>query len=154
MKGTTLPRFFPPVFILTILMLTALLLGGCGKSGRPSPQKTQETFTITGHSLSPMGDCLVAKGTVNGAVQNVDQLILEVAPIQSQEDCPGCPFVPRETGEFSQDDIQLDIQNGQFMFSYCPSIQAPLYRWRIVGRNAFRGLPYVTTTPRILVMPQ
>ena len=154
MKYATTHRFFSAVLIMTSLMLAAVLLGGCGKSGMPSPRKTQETFTITEHTLSAMGDCVVAKGTASGAVKNVESIILEVAPIQSYDDCPGCPFTPRESGEFPVADIQLDPQNGQFMFSYCPSIQAPMYRWRLVGKNVFRGLPYATTTPKILVMPE
>jgi len=154
MKYATTHRFFTVVLILTTFTLAAALLIGCGKSGMPSPRKNLETFTIAAHTLSAMGDCVVAKGTASGAVKNIDHIVLEVSPIQSYDDCPGCPFTPRESGEFSVADIQLDPQNGQFMFSYCPSVQAPMYRWRLVGKNVFRGLPYATTTPQIMVVPQ
>ncbi|MCC8194759.1 MAG: hypothetical protein LIP28_08965 [Deltaproteobacteria bacterium] len=152
MKRATLYRLLPVVCLTGLLILTALC-GGCGKSGMPSPKKTQDTFTITGPALSPMGDCLVARGTAQGAIRNVEYITLEISPIQSYDDCPGCPFVPRESGEFAASDIQLDPQSGQFMFSYCPAERAPMYRWRLVGRNVFRGLPFATTTPQVMVMP-
>lgn len=140
--------------LLCLGVFAALLLGGCGKSGMPSPKKTQDTFTISGHALSSMGDCVVARGTVNGAIQNVEFIALELAPIESYDDCPGCPFVAREYGEFTAHDTQLDEKTGQFMFSFCPASDAPMYRWRLVGKNAFRGLPFATTTPRVMVMQQ
>lgn len=135
------------------MILAACLFGGCGKSGMPSPKKTQETFTITGAALSAMGDCVVARGKIQGAAQNVETLVIELAPIDSYDDCPGCPFVAREYSEFSDYAAQLDDKTGDFMFSYCPASPAPMYRWRLVGKNVFRGLPYATTTPQIMVMP-
>ena len=154
MKHSTPYQSYTVIFLLALCMIAAMLLGGCGKTGMPSPKKTQDTFTIVDHSLSAAGDCVVAKGTAKGAIQNVEYLVLEVAPIQSYDDCPGCPFVPRETGEFTAADAQIDLQSGQFLFSYCPSVEAPMYRWRLVGKNVFRGLPYASTTPQVMVIPQ
>lgn len=119
----------------------------------PQPKKTQDTFTITGQTLAAMGNCLVASGTVAGAIQNVSAITLELAPIDSYGDCPGCPFVAREYGEFSASDAQLDEETGQFMFSFCPATAAPMYRWRVVGTNVFHGLPFPSTTPQVMVMP-
>ena len=149
-------RFSHCVFCAVILVvgLATCLLGGCGKSGAPSPKKTQDTFTITGAALSPMGNCVVARGTVTEAPQNVESITLELAPIDSYDDCPGCPFVAREYGEFSDFAAQLDNNTGEFMFSYCPATPAPMYRWRLVGKNVFRGLPYATTTPQVMMMPE
>lgn len=154
MKHLTVYRYSIFAGLLCLSLFAALPLGGCGKSGMPSPKKTQDTFSITGQALSPMGDCLVARGTVNGAIQNVEFITLELAPIESYDDCPGCPFVPREYGEFTEYDAQLDAKTGQFMFSFCPASSAPMYRWRLVGKNAFRGLPFATTPPQVMVMPQ
>ena len=141
-------------FVLAVAFLALFPLGGCGKAGMPTPKKTQDTFTITGAALSAMGDCVVARGTVTGAVRNAEFITLELAPIDSYDDCPGCPFVAREAGEFSDFEAQLDDETGQFMFSYCPVETAPMYRWRLVGKNVFRGLPYATTTPQVMVMPE
>lgn len=146
-------RRFSPYALCTVI-LTVCLFGGCGKSGFPSPKKTQDTFTITEATLSPMGNCFVARGTITGAPQNVENILLELAPIDSYDDCSGCPFVAREYGEFSDYDAQLDDSTGEFMFSYCPSSPAPMYRWRLVGKNIFRGLPHATTTPQIILMPE
>ena len=142
-----------PLLACCLLLGAACLLAGCGKSGMPSPKKTQDTFTITGHALAPMGDCVVARGAVSGAIRNVEFITLELAPINSYDDCPGCPFAARESGEFTAADAQLDETTGQFMFSFCPAETAPMYRWRLVGKNAFRGLPFATTTPQVMVIP-
>ena len=138
------------VFFLCCLALVLFLVAGCGKSGMPLPKKTQDTFTITGASLSPMGDCVVARGTVTGAANLIDKLVLEMAPIESYDDCPGCPFVAREFMEYSSSDIQLD-PTGQFLLSFCPATDAPMYRWRLVGKNVFLGLPHTTTTPQVMM---
>ena len=142
-------RYFFPF----CLFLFFLALANCGKSGLPVPKKTQETFTIPVATLSSMGDCLVARGEVSGAIQSVDTMILEVAPIDFYDNCPGCPFVAREYGEFSTSGMQLDKETGQFIFSFCPALDAPMYRWRLVGKNIFPGLPHVTTSPQVMVMP-
>lgn len=139
--------------VICFFLMGAALLAGCGKAGMPSPKKVQDTFTITGASVSAMGNCLVARGTVKGAIELVDSVAFELAPIDSYDDCPGCPFVAREYGEFNTSDMQLDLETGEFLFSFCPAVEAPMYRWRLVGRNVFRGLPYATTTPQVMVMP-
>ena len=127
------------------------VVSGCGKEGPPSPKKTQDTFTISNAGVSFMNDCLVARATVNGAVDNVDAVTFEIAPIQAFDECPGCPFVPAEYLEFPRNAMQLDPQSGQFLISFCPSAKAPMYRWRLVGKNTFHGLPHVATTPRVAI---
>lgn len=144
----------PVFFRMLPLLLGLVLLGGCGKEGMPVPRKTQDTFTITGAGASPLGNCLVAKGAVAGAVANLNTLMIEIAPILSYDDCPGCPFAAQEFGEFTASGIDLDRKSGQFMFSFCPSTPAPMYRWRLVGKNVFPGLPNATTTPQVVVMKE
>ena len=146
----TFPLKLHALILVTVVCLAVLC--GCGKSGMPSPKKTQDTFTITGAGISVMGDCLVARGTATGAIDNMSAVSIEVAAIQSYDDCPGCPFVPQEYSELAASDIQLDLESGGFMFSYCPATSAPMYRWRLVGKNIFPGLPYATTTPQIVIM--
>lgn len=139
------------LFLLAILCL--IFCGACGKAGMPSPKKTQDTFTITGASTRFMGECLVAEATVTGAIANVDTVTMEIAPIQSYDDCPGCPFVAQEYIDYSSADIELDPESGRFLLSFCPTTTAPMYRWRLVGKNVFLGLPYATTTPQVAVVP-
>lgn len=143
-----------PLFLVCCLLLAPMLLVGCGKAGMPAPKKTQDTFAITGASLSPLGDCVVARGTVTGAINLVETMALEMAPINSYDDCPGCPFVALESGEYSSSDLQLDPATGQFLLSFCPAAEAPMYRWRLVGKNVFPGLPHATTTPQIMMKSQ
>lgn len=139
-------------FTLSLLTLTALFLAACGKAGMPVPKKTQDTFTLTGASVTVMGKCLAASGTVTGAVNNFDIIRIEVNSIQSDEDCPGCPFVPQEYQEFSASAAQFDVNTGQFLLSFCPAADAPMYRWRLVGKNVHPGLPHAMTTPQVVVM--
>lgn len=141
-------------FTLSLLTLTALFIVACGKAGMPIPKKTQDTFTIAGAGVTVMGQCLAANGTVTGAVNNVDTIMIEVQSIQSYDDCPGCPFVAQEYQEFSASAAQFDAKTGQFLLSFCPVTDAPMYRWRLVGKNIHLGLPHAATTPQIVVMQQ
>lgn len=138
--------------IVSLLALSALLLTACGKEGMPIPKKTHDTFTITGASATVMGQCLAVSATVNGAVTNFDNVRMEIDPIQSYDDCPGCPFVAQEYQEFSASASQFDVETGQFFLSFCPAESAPMYRWRLVGKNVHPGLPYATTTPQVVMM--
>lgn len=140
--------------LFTALLAASCLvfIGGCGKSGMPVPKKTQDMFAITEPGIAVIGNCFAARGTVTGAIANVDTVMIEIAPILSYDDCPGCPFVPQEYSEFSASGIQLDQETGQFMLSFCPTVSAPMYRWRLVGKNVFLGLPHATTTPQVVVV--
>ncbi len=136
------------------VFLFALALAGCGKMGDPKPVKSPEMFDFAASSASGTeNNCLIVQGTVNGKIANVETLVLELSPVNGPEDCPGCPFNPREYAEFSASDAQLDDESGRFAFSYCPVTPAPMYRWRLTGKNVYHGLPYVLTNPRVTVMP-
>lgn len=135
---------------LFVLLASALALSACGKAGMPSPKNKQDSFSFSQPQLTLLGECLVARGNITGATDNLESITLEVAPILSYDDCPGCPFVAQERGEFSSAAAHLDPLSGEFMFSFCPETQAPMYRWRLVGKNVFRGLPNATTTPQII----
>ena len=135
-----------------LILLLALTAVGCGKIGNPSPAKSPDVFDFAASSAASSGNCLVIQGTISGAAANLEYMGLELAPLSGPDDCPGCPFNPRESTEFNDTDIQLDA-NGRFTFSYCPDLAAPMYRWRLVGKNVHRGMPYVLTNPRVVVMP-
>ncbi len=142
------------IAICCLFFALALITAGCGKIGNPRPVKSQETFDFSSFSASGAGNCLVIQGAVSGNAANLEYLGLELSPVNGPEDCPGCPFNPREYAEFGASDAQLDAQSGRFAFSYCPDISAPTYRWRLVGKNVYHGLPYVLTNPRLVVMPR
>ncbi|CAK7013181.1 MAG: hypothetical protein DELT_02146 [Desulfovibrio sp.] len=145
-------RFAVRLFAMPLLLTAIFFLAACGKAGMPVPKKTQDTFTITGAGVTVMGKCLAARGTVTGAVNNFERVMVEVDPIDSHDDCPGCPFNAGESQEFSASDVQFDAKTGQFLLSFCPSTEAPMYRWRLVGKNVHPGLPYATTTPQVVIM--
>ena len=144
----------------TARCVTALLAGvmclvclvSCGKEGMPTPKKTQDVFTFAAVRAKGTTNCLIVSGTVVGAVHNVADIAIEVAPIESYGDCPGCPFAAHERREFSPKEAQLDLTTGEFFFSFCPVSDAPMYRWQVVGTNTRIGLPPTTNPPQVTIV--
>lgn len=143
-----------PVLPFAMVLLAVVSLAACGKAGMPVPRKTQDTFTISEAGVTVLGGCLAAHGTVTGAMRNFDRVMIEVEPVQPYEDCPGCPFVAREYQEFSASAAQFDAETGRFLLSFCPVEAAPMYRWRLVGKNVHPGLPHAATTPQTVIMKE
>lgn len=137
-------------FALLILLL-ALSAAGCGKKGLPQPRDNSKSFTWKEVEAKPVGDCLAFTGSFDGAYENFDGIRLELAPLNSPSDCPGCPFVPKEVTEISSRDAGFNRSTGTLGFSYCPQ-KAKAYRWRLAGISIFNRLPHATMTDRLLVV--
>ena len=136
---------------LAFLVLVGAL-SACGVAGQPKPRRAAQDFTLHNVLAVQAGSCMVAHGTAQGVIANVDRIDMELAPIQGPEDCPGCPFNALEHETFTPADANLNMETGVFLITYCPVLKADSYRWRLVGRNVYPGLPYVVTAPQILVM--
>lgn len=148
-------RMMKHILIVGMLLLPLVATGaGCGKMGPPRPKDSTVTFAFSGTRASAAGSCIAMQGQITGATRNVDRIDFELAPVDDSANCPTCPFNAREFGEFSLEAANYDPVSGEFFFSYCPAGEADMYRWRLVGRNIYSGLPYALTTPVILVMPQ
>ncbi len=139
-------------YAVVLLCVFSALAFACGKRGAPKPRVTKDLFAFSESSVAVSGTCLAVQGRVNGTISNVEQITIELAPIRGPEDCPGCPFNPAEAGDYTVTSANLDPDTGSFYFSYCPVIQAPSHRWRLVGRNLYPGLPFALTNPRVVVM--
>ena len=129
----------------------ALLAAGCGKKGFPIPKDASRNFSWQETEAKAVGNCLVFSGSFTGAYQNFDGIRLEIAPVNSPEDCPGCPFVPREVTEIAPREAGFDAKAGTVSFSYCPQ-PANAYRWRLAGISRFNRMPHATMTDRIVIV--
>lgn len=139
--------------LLAACILFVFGTAGCGKMGPPSPRNTEMGFSFSDVVLSPIGNCLAVQGRIVGALRNVERIDLELSPVDTSANCPTCPFNAREYGTFSLEDANYNMETGDFYFSYCPVTETGMYRWRLVGRNVYSGLPYAQTVPLIAVMP-
>ncbi len=142
-----------PFRCAALLLSIALILTACGKTGLPRPPQETDAFSFSSTGLSAAGECLLVRGVVQGAIDMVDSILLELAPVDDAGNCPTCPFNAREWSEFRLDQLTLDPTSGAFSFTYCPTSPTNIYRWRLVGRNVHSSLPYVVTTPAIAVLP-
>ncbi|MDR2161891.1 MAG: hypothetical protein LBO77_07150 [Desulfovibrio sp.] len=131
-----------------VLLGCFVLTAACGKKGDPEPRDEARTFRWAEAEAAMAGPCLAFRGVLEGAFANLDGIRVEVAPVQGSENCPGCPFVPRETAQFSPRDAGFDPASGAVTFAYCPG-PAPAYLWRIIGINIYTALPHAVSPVKL-----
>ncbi len=139
--------------LLLFAVCLTLLLSACGKKGRPVPKDPARNFTWQSLEATPSGNCLAFSGTLAGAYSNLESLRLEIAPVTGADDCPGCPFVPKEVISLSRDEAGFNQENGGIGFSYCPK-PAPAHRWRLAGVSTFNRLPHNISPVKMTIMDQ
>lgn len=150
-----MPRSHSQLYVVLLLSLSLFLIA-CGKKGLPEPSYNDALFSWRNVQATLSTDgCLSISGAVDGSIQNVESILLEV---QAMDDtsaaCLECPFVPMESFTISSADAWISPEGDAFRFAYCPSARATIYRWRIVGQNVVRGLPKVQTPVRTLSATQ
>ena len=145
--NTFLARTATPLLLCFCLFLAA----ACGKEGLPQPQDDSRTFSWETTSARITGQCLTFIGKLKGAYGNFNGIRLEVAQVNGPEDCPGCPFVPREILNFSPSQSGFDSDTGSITLTYCPKT-APAYRWRLIGMNAYVSLPHAVSPVKMTVV--
>lgn len=139
--------------LAVLLASSVLLLAACGKEGMPQPRNTAKTFAWKNVTAKESGNCIIFSGIFEGAHENLDQIRLELASVNGPEDCPECPFVPKEIVFFSKQEAGYNDALGEIRFSYCPK-KAPAYRWRLAGVSIFNSIPHSISPVRILVTDQ
>lgn len=157
------------IFFCCLLSLLLLVIS-CGKKSDPQPQDQKNLFTWASEEarLAHNG-CLLIVAKMCGAVANVDGISLEIQPLNQSinqstdsnstdlptelstlpDSCEGCPFIPRETTEIAPQTKTIEDDCVDYAMTYCPSISAEAYRWRLVARNVFRAFPFVLTQVHI-----
>ena len=145
--------------LIVCLLCLGLVLSSCGKKGNPTPQDYKNQFAWEHEDARFIGNgCLAITALMTGAVQNVDSFQLELEPLAPQVDpdlppelaavsdtCEGCPFTPHETSELVPYERVSGDSGTRYTFTYCPTVKASAYRWRLVARNVFTAFPFALT---------
>ncbi len=135
------------------LICVGLLFSGCGKKGPPHPQDEKKRFAWeSAEAVVTASGCLHITAVLTGAVENVDQVRLELEP-EDTDICRECPFTPRETTALTPQQAVLDKKRTRYVFAYCPRTQADSYRWRLVGINVFTAFAHALTPVKVLEVP-
>ena len=135
----TKPLSWAGIFVIcTVLALAA----GCGKKAWPEPDAKGELVAPIRESATWNNNCLVVRAVLDGKPQNLERLVLELAPA----DCPGCPFQALQQREFRPGGpgFTLDPDTGQALLTACNLDPAAGVRWRLVAYNVFRTLSPAT----------
>ena len=134
-------RFFLPAFLVLLCLFS---LVACGKKGDPEPRDASRSFSWAEVQATMAGKCLAFSGKLQGAYGNLDGVRLELSAVGGPDDCPGCPFVPREVYVFSAKDAGFNQRDGSVGFSYCPGA-GQAYQWRLIGMSIYNSLPHAVS---------
>ena len=143
-----------PFRFLCCLMLCCILglsAAACGKKGFPEPKDASRSFFWKETEAKVVGNCIAFTGSFEGAYENFDGIRLELSSLQGIDDCPGCPFVPKEITELSPRETGFNRKDGTVAFSYCPQ-PGNAYRWRLAGISKFNRLPHATMSDRMIMV--
>lgn len=142
-------------WITPILCCLLLIAAGCGKKGDPVPQDKKNLFSWESADAALTGNgCLAISALMKGAARNVDGFSIELEPLAASADSTlpkeladaagylrRLPLHPaRNAGTDAAQAVPTD-SGTRFAFTYCPQTKAAAYRWRLVARNVFQGLP-------------
>ncbi len=89
--------------------------------------------------------CLTVFGQIQGNVQNVNTIRLEVQGLT--DDCKNCSFIPEMSRTYINDELAsiINYDTQTFEMNYCPTTTYDEYRWRLVGINKVSGIPQVVS---------
>jgi hypothetical protein len=135
--------------VFTLLACAALVFG-CGKKGNPEPRDSSKAFSWEYVEAAMAGKCLAFSGKLQGAYGNLEGVRLELAPIGGEDDCPGCPFTPREVYLYNPTDAGFNDKSGTIGFSYCPG-KGEGYQWRLIGISVYSSLPHAVSSVRTTI---
>ena len=146
----------PILLRLTALLLPVFLvlaLPACGKKGNPVPRQASRSFVWQDVQIMPLNRCLAVEAVMSGVYTNLDSVILELSAVNSEEDCPGCPFITTETYITENLPKKFDSTNGVVTFSYCPDKPvAKAYRARLIGTSIFDTSRHAVSPELFVIM--
>lgn len=168
---------------LALFMLMALfVLPACGKKGPPEPPFGARDFQWTWTKAEFESSCLSISGGLEGNLDKLYEVVLEMQPTDSAEYCIGCPFLPVIRKSFSPREAMLSIEQtpgqtsgqasqqganadaspggpttksetGTINILYCPDIPSGAYQWRLVGVNVYQRMPNALTPVQYITPP-
>ena len=121
-----------------LFALVCLILAGCGKKEWPSPRTEKDRFSWASVRAARDGSCLVIRGELEGAVQNLKEVVLRLET--SKELCPGCPFTPTSSAAYSLSDPSLSRKGASVIITHCPVEPDSAVRLRLEGVNVFQQI--------------
>ncbi len=127
------------LFSFLIIFTTA-----CGSEDLPKPDMNNELFVWYNLQAIPNGQCFTVTGNVNGNLDNIKNISLEVQELTDA--CVDCPFIAERVEVYEVNKI-LDKHSGIFSLNYCPLTSAEAYRYRLAGENMITGLPIIYSVP-------
>lgn len=123
----------------TFLVLSLVILGaclwGCGKKAWPEPEEGAQRFSWETVYGAREESCLVITARLSGNMDNLRDIILELAETATDTDCPGCPFHPREKVRYELSDPSIEIKGKRIILRHCGLDEDAIYRFRLVGNN-------------------
>ena len=124
----------------TILFVAACLaIAGCGKKEWPSPRTEADRFAWQQVSAQREGTCLLIRGELEGAWQNLKRVVLQLET--SDELCPGCPFSPDRSASYPLDDTSLRREGSRVAITHCGIEPETAVRLRLAGENVYSQIP-------------
>lgn len=152
------------------LLIALFVLPACGKKGPPEPPFGGRDFQWTWTKAEFESSCLSISGGLEGNLDKLYEVVLEMQPTDSAEYCVGCPFLPVIRKSFSPREAMLSIeqtatteaapdspaaktQTGTINILYCPDIPSGAYQWRLLGVNVYQRLPNALTPVQYIAPP-
>lgn len=138
-------RFLSRVPLLALASsFSLLLLVSCaiGIKKWPEPQLGQDKFIIAKISLIRRGACLEIQTTLEGAVENLDEVDvqLEVVGDGPDQGCADCPFQPRRVVVLRPGDPRLTRTGALVHIQICGLDPESAYRVRLSAANVYNSL--------------
>ncbi|SDB07737.1 hypothetical protein SAMN05660653_00331 [Desulfonatronum thiosulfatophilum] len=126
--------------LLFALVILGVIGAGCGKKGWPVPQVDEDRFHWGEIQHQRQDACLDVRALVHGASKKLGFVHLEWMQLESNEDCPGCPFQPTGRILLGDGSSEFKRQNGVIRILLCEWEPSASYQWRLVGMNVHGGL--------------
>lgn len=143
---------FSSVYLVTLLICAMMTFTGCGRKGDPVPDFSRDEFSFATLSSEAAADGTITfQGTVSGASQNLEYMVLEMQAVDG-ELCEGCPFLAQEQHRVDSRDAWESENGSAFSFVYRPVFPGNVYRWRLIGHNLYSGLPDVVSPMQTVFM--
>ena len=125
------------LFFCVLILLSPVILAGCGKKNWPTADASKELFQWKDLSYGLQGKCLNINATIKGNITNLKKVVLLLE--ESGKICPDCPFRASEIrvlySEYSGENTR-----SSFELRHCQLKRDKQYRFRLKGINKYPNL--------------
>ncbi len=125
------------LFFCSLILLSPVLLAGCGKKSWPTADASIELFQWKDLSYGRQDKCLNINATIKGRIANLKKVVLLLE--ESGNICPDCPFQDTELVAVYSD-YSGENTKSSFELRYCKLKRDKQYRFRLKGINKYPNL--------------